>query len=795
LDPVLCTGPRTDTLEEIVKLRDALSWLLFSACIMLVKASASAGEIRGKVVTTAGGEALSRVEVALLEPKLVTTTGPDGTFKIANVPAGRYTLRVAAVGYRLLTVPLVLAADSDEREISISLAPGNLRRTEQIEVKGDPFHGENPAVASQFNLNAQEVEEASTVLLNDPFRSVQALPGVAPSNNNDFFGQFSVLGAPFSNVSVYVDDVLVPEPFHGIPNRNDGASLSLFTADTLESLDLMPLAFPERYADSTGAALALRTREGSRTRPTFTASVGVADSDFIGEGELGAAKKGSWLVSARKSYLNYLVHSINGGELTDGSFEDGSVKLSYDVAPNQNLSFYFLDGHTDVTSSDAVTLNDLNSGGNDFTLARVGWRLAVTPRLLFDTQGAYIRQRYDTRNLAGQVLATDYYGEWLGETRTSWSWGKDQLLEAGFTGRRLRDAGFSQDFSNLNPILFSPSDATGLRLSGYAQQTSNLLANRLHLMAGLRWDHIEQVDAQPISAQASASMQVAKHTQVQFGLGRYAQFPSFQELALPCTFFPFAQTATLPRELYERSDHFTAAVEQRLGEYTRIRVEVFDRENHPIIGGRVFSPGGICGPVVANPIPAPVEPLFAPIRNYSRGVQLVIQRRSANRLSGWLGYTLDYARERVPALISMPTFPFFSLGPLFTEPTSDDQRHTVNAFATYRLTPSINLGGKWTYGSGFPVPGLGTSSTTVGNTVFELSNQTRLGDYQRLDLRLDKAWAYTRWKLTLYAEVLNITNHNNPRFIFTSFQANGQAFGVTDKGLPITPTAGLVFQF
>jgi hypothetical protein len=777
-----------------VKLRAALPCLLFAAFIVMVKVSASAGEIRGKVVTTAGGEPLGRVEVSLLEPKLVTTTGPDGTFKIANVPPGKYTLRIAAVGYRLLTIPLVLATDADEREISISLAPGNLRRTEQIEVKGDAFHSENPAVASQFDLNAQEIEETSTVLVNDPFRSVQALPGVSPSNNNDFLGQFSVLGAPFSNVSVYVDDVLVPAPFHGIPNRNDGASLSLFAADTLESLNLMPLAFPERYADSTGAALTLRTREGSRTRPTFTASVGVADSDFIGEGEIGAAKKGSWLVSARKSYLNYLVHSINGGELTDGSFEDGSARLSYDVVPNQNLSFYFLDGHTDVISSDAVTLNDLNAGGNDFTLARVGWRFGVTPRLLFDTQGAYIRQCYDTRNLAGQVLATDYYGEWVGETRTSWSWGKDQLLEAGFTGRRLRDSGFSQDFSNLNqPILFSPSNATGLRLSGYAQQTSNLLANRLHVMAGLRWDHIEQVDASPVSAQFSAAMQVAKHTQVQFGLGRYVQFPSFQELAFPCTFFPFAQTETLPQELYERSDHFTAAVEQRLGEYTRIRVEVFDRENHSIGGGRVFSPGGICGPVVANPNPVPVEPLFAPIRDYSRGVQLVIQRRSANRLSGWVGYTLDYARERVPELISSLTPPFFSLGPLFTEPTTEDQRHTVNAFATYRLSPSINVSGKWTYGSGFPVPG--TTATLVGNTVIELSNQTRLGAFQRLDLRLDKSWAYTRWKLTLYAEVLNVTNHDNPRFIFTSFQANGQAFGVTDKGLPITPTAGLVFQF
>jgi hypothetical protein len=778
-----------------VKLRSA-SLLFLWVWIVFLRIPLSAGEIRGKVVTTAGGEPLRHIEVSLLGTKLGTATGPDGTFKIATVPAGSYTLRVSAVGYRLLTIPLVLSTDADEKEISITLVPDNLRRTEQVEVKGDIFHGETPAVPSLFELNAQELEETSTVLAGDPFRSVQALPGVAPSANNDFYGQFSVWGAPFNNVSVYLDDLLIPSPFQGIPNRNDGGSLSLFTAETVESLELMPVAFPERYADSIGAALSLRTREGSRTRPTFTAAAGLADSEFIGEGALGAGKKGSWLVSARKSYLNYLVDRIDGSNLTAGDFEDGSARLSYDVAPNHNLSFYFLDGHTNVTNKAALFGDDLSTAANDFTLARVGWRYAVSPRLLFDTQGAYIREQSESRNIAGLILATDSYGEWVGETRTSWSWGKDQLLDAGFNGRRLRDSGFSQDLSVINrPIVFSPSSATGLRLSGYAQQVSNLLSNRLHLMAGVRWDHIEQVDAQPLSAQLSAAMQVAKHTQLQFGLGRYVQFPPFQELAFPCSAVTPSHPESAAEELFDRSNQFTAAVEQRFGEYTRVRVQAFDRNNSLTIGGRVFSPGGVCSAVVLNPNPAPRLPLLSPNRDYSRGVQFVLQRRSANRLSGWVGYTLVYARERVPEIITSLTAPFVSAGPLITAATTEDQRHTVNAFGTYRLSPSINLSGKFAYGSGFPIPGVFVTQASTGSAVLADINQGSLGDYQRLDLRVDKSWAHTRWKVTLYTEVLNVTNHNNPRFLFTDFLAGGQAFGVTDKGLPITPTAGLVFQF
>src|SRR5262249_26829993 len=152
----------------------------------------------------------------------------------------------------------------------------------------------------------------------------------------------------------------------------------------------------------------------------------------------------------------------------------------------------------------------------------------------------------------------------------------------------------------------------------------------------------------------------------------------------------------------ERSDHFTAAIEHSLTEYTRIRLEIFDRENRPVIGSRFFSATGPCGPVIDQ---KSTVSFFGPIRDYSRGFQVLIQRRSANRLSGWIGYTLDYARERVTEQIQLLTPPFFAFGPLVTEPTTQDQRHTVNAFATYRLTPTINLSGKWIYGSGFPVPG------------------------------------------------------------------------------------------
>jgi len=76
-------------------------------------------------------------------------------------------------------------------------------------------------------------------------------------------------------------------------------------------------------------------------------------------------------------------------------------------------------------------------------------------------------------------------------------------------------------------------------------------------------------------------------------------------------------------------------------------------------------------------------------------------------------------------------------------------------------------------------------------------NSTRLGNYERLDLRADKDWAFTRWKLTLYGEVLNVTNHYNARYVYSSGvdPTTGQAQVKTLQGLPTTPTVGLALQF
>jgi len=759
---------------------------LVGVFFFLLPALLHASEIRGKVVSVIGGEPLARVQVTVLETGAPTVTAGNGTFSIQNLAPGNYTLRLNAVGYRLVTVPFSLTVGEQSKEFEVTLVPDNFRRTETVEVKGDVFNGSESPAINQINLTSSEVRETSTVLANDPLRSVQSMPGVSASGNNDFDARISVSGAPFEDVSIYLDGILVPAPFHGAGDFGAGATLSILTSDAIEGLKLFPAAYPEKYGDAVGAALALDTRDGSRAPATFRASVGLADTDILGEGQLGRGRRGSWLASARKSYLGYLLRNRLHNTFTDVSFYDADLKLTYDLRPNQTVSFYGVGGHTlaDLVHPNApLKPNGFKRGTNEFVMARMGWRWTINPRLLLDTRAAFLESPFTVRNVFLQNLQDEHYNEAVIGSTVVWSWHQNHILEGGWTARRVFRS-LRATFYDDNDVAFQTRTgaATGWHNDAYLQQASSFFGNRLRISGGVRLDSANLIDVHPVAPQLSASFRVATSTEVQFGAGRYTQF----EFPVFPLFFDFSgfQFCSPGQEFLKTANHYTAGVEHRIGEKTRLRATFFDRQN------RRYLASVNCPTVVANTHFQSVG------EDYSRGVQFVLQSRTANRLSGWIGYTLTYANQNGWFYFQPQEHEVERvLSPYY--PTLQDQRHTLNAFASYRLSPTVHLSAKWLFGSGFPEPSGGVFPDKDGHPQFVGLNSVRMGTYQRLDLRAEKDWAFKRWKLALYGEMLNLTNHDNQRFV--SLGSPDPVTGWTgfsiQQGLPITPTAAIAFEF
>src|SRR5438034_3674235 len=586
--------------------------LLFLGSLAMAIPAPAAG-VSGIVTNAQGGEPLAKIQVALLGTSITAVTRPDGKFRFSQLPAGAYVLQASGVGYRSFQVSFQLASLDEAKEFVISLAPENFRLTERVEVKGDVFEAKDWPAVGDLTLTSSELQQTSTVLANDPFRSLQALPGVSASANNDFLAQFSVMGAPYEQVGVYVDDVLVPNLLHSVANVSDAPTLSLLTGNDVEELRLMPVAYPVRYADGSGAALAIRTRTGSDGHPLFHGSVGMADSEFLGEGGFCHAHKGTWLLDARKSYLGYLERLLANTRFSQDGFYDVDLKLTYDITPTQTLSLLATGGQLRINDPNLPSTSDpntLKTGSNNLAIARLGWRWTPTASHLVDAHVAFVRTSFEESNAATQLIDRSSDHEWSGGTNASWSWRRGMILQAGYSVRRPIENFADNFFSPAQLPVFFSSSASGVRQDAYLQHAAQFWNNRCRLEGGIRWDKLNNLRVEPITGQVSFTNQATRSTQLEAAWGKYAQLPDFVNdfgIGELIGTAPVVISA-LPRT----SSQYVLAIEQRLGERSRLRVEGFDRENEQREDFFALFP------------PAPLKQSALSSRDYSRGLQFLL---------------------------------------------------------------------------------------------------------------------------------------------------------------------------
>src|SRR5260370_440954 len=236
--------------------------------------------------------------------------------------------------------------------------------------------------------------------------------------------------------------------------------LSLLTGNDVEELRLMPVAYPVRYADGSGAALATRTRTGSDGHPLFHGSVGIADSEFLGEGGFGHAHKGTWLLDARKSYLGYLERLLAGSRFSEDGFYDADLKLTYDVTPTQTLSLLATGGQISINDPSlpaSTSPNILKTGSNDLVIARLGWRYTPTAPILVEAHAAFVRTAFEQDKAAAQLINRSLDREWSSGTNVSWNWRRGMILQAGYSLRRPTQDSEDNFFSSSSqpPMSFS----------------------------------------------------------------------------------------------------------------------------------------------------------------------------------------------------------------------------------------------------------------------------------------------------------------------------------------------------
>jgi hypothetical protein len=546
----------------------------------------------------------------------------------------------------------------------------------------------------------------------------------------------------------------------------------------VESLELYEGAMPAQYTDRTAGALDVHTRDGGRNALSFRGEASMSNAGFTAEGPIDRAKRASWLVSARKSYLQYLIDRIGVDTSLVFGLQDVQARLTYDLTRRNFLSFDILESYTNLDRSARRTtlgVNSLMLAGYDFTVAKIGWRYTPNEKFILHSRAAWMREKFDNQNPQKLLLGEGFYGEWVGSQSATWIESARSTLDFGWSARAIRDQGYADQYqSNLTARLLENYRGNSTRGGVYFVESFSAWSGLLHLAAGGRFDR-DSLDRHPVwLPQASLSLSPAKSTRFQLAWGEYAQYPEVAQLTSN-----LGNRGLLPA----RTIQFTASVEQRLDERTRLRAEFYNRTDRDLLFQPLYDPRIVITNGISRVFVPPLNALYYnSLRGYSRGFEIFLQRSSANRLTGWISYAYGHAQMREG--IDHIAFP-----------SEWDQRHSVNVYAGYRLRPSVNLSVRSVFGTGFPIPGF---LQKVGSNYYLATQRdgTRLDNYLRTDFRVNKNWTKVKWKTTLYGELINLTNQSNYRFdSFNGYNsATRQAFISLDKLFPILPSVGIVVE-
>lgn len=199
----------------------------------------------------------------------------------------------------------------------------------------------------------------------------------------------------------------------------------------------------------------MRTREGDRNSHHGRLSAGFSNAGATVEGPLGRERRGGWLLSARRSYLQYIIQRTTDEPSLAFGFWDIQGKADYTLTAKHRVSVGLLQGNSGLDRSGAesrVGSNAVLFSNNQMTVANLHSSLTPTSRWLLSNRVAYLRQRFANENRNRDPLAEGFHGEWIYNSDNTWSWAEQSPLQFGWSLRRLRDDGYSERVISAAPF-------------------------------------------------------------------------------------------------------------------------------------------------------------------------------------------------------------------------------------------------------------------------------------------------------------------------------------------------------
>jgi hypothetical protein len=721
--------------------------------------------IRGTVVDARTSAPVADAQVMLVDLGRSVRTTADGRFEFNDVKPGTHTLTVSTIGY-IFVRRQVPATVGVALSITIPLAEGTGTYQETVTVSADIQPPSVTGVSSQMELGSAALADLRGVAADDPMRAIQALPGVA--TGDDFQAEFSVRGSAFRHAGVVVDGTATAM-LHSIRGREDTGSVAMVNTDVLSRAALFAGPHPRRHGDWLGPTLEFDMREGSRDRAGFRGAVSGTSASMVVEGPLGRGKRGSWLVSTRKSYIDWLIRKLEPEIDSTIGFSDAQAKVVYDLTSRQQAQLLIIGGTATYREDQPSFANGLKQARSDSGLMSAAWRYA-TSRVVVTHRLSLVGNDFDNRGVLSQELGRGFSQAVTARLDVAAMLSRGWTLDAGARHERFRMSQTLRDFTTVNGQLRLRAErgigAMTTLWSGWAEVGRRGPAGGVS--AGFRLADRTLASEGSISPWIVGERAFGKLT-LRGGAGLTSQYPD------PLLTEEFDPGPVLP----ERARSFDVSGEYRLPAGMRLTVTGFHRRET-----RAFRPVGEdrIDPQTGKRIQQTPFPVFLPtIGGTSRGADITLMRRSASGLSGWAAYTWAHTEHRDTVT-----------GEAFD--ADYDQRHTLNVVAQHRLSYRLSVSAKLRMGSNMPVIGY-FAGTPDALRLGSLRNQVRLPYYTRLDVRANRTFTFERKRLTLFLEVMNLMGRRNYGQADGAVRTNFDTVNFVERLIPFVPSIGMLIEF
>ncbi len=693
------------------------------------------------------------------------STDAKGAFVFPPLPAGQYHVEVVAEGFDRYAVDEDVAPDVESSVVyRTALAPSTDGVVDVI-VKGE----KPPREVTRRTMEREEILKAPGTG-GDALRSLENMPGVARPPG--LMGLLIVRGSAPTDTLVLVDGTEIPIAYHF------GGLTSVIPTEMLERIDFYPGNFGVEYGRVMGGMVDVGIRSPKKDGYHGLFQIDLIDARLMAEGPI--TEKTRFLVGARRSWLDAWLPGVlrkTGADVTAAPvYYDWQAVLEHDISDKTTGRLLFM-GSDDRLELILNSASESDPGfGGDIGNRTKFWRLQAR----FDTKASEAVRAINTVSIGHDGVFFNFGDRFLNLDLHPISARSD--LRAKLSKEITCIAGLDLNFTPYDvSYKFPPFRQDGVIDGPTFARQANLISGKstlfrpgayvmldlapvkgLKLLPGVRVDYSQDTASWTADPRFAARFDIVREyprTTLKGGVGLFHQPPQPQE-----SLVPFGNKGLHSNQAI----HYSLGFEQELSRHVEISMEGFYKDLRSLVIQEAAESSSANGVKYVN---KGVGRIY--------GGEALIRWKPDGQFFGWLAFTLSRSERKDDPSQSYQLFQY-------------DQTHILTALGSYKLGRGWELGMRFRYVTGSPdtayLGGLVDYDAGAYNPNQGPRWGTRLGSYHTLDVRVEKTWQFSTWKLSAYLDLRNAYNHKNPEAVSYNYDYT-QSKSVA--GLPILPVFGV----